>query len=47
MSSGRTGLPLPNIRSGGAFKTLSIGANMPAVSAMFEPLCGVPKKKMA
>ena len=47
MSSGRTGLPLPNKSSGGTFKMLSIGATTPAVFAMFEPLCGVPKKKMA
>ena len=47
MSSSRTGLPLSNQRTGGAFKMLIIGVSMPAVLAILEPLCGVPKKKMA
>ena len=47
MSSGRTGLPLPKKNSGGAFKMLRIGAITLAELAMLEPLCGVPKKKMA
>ena len=47
MSSDRTGLPLPNKNSGAAFKMLSSGAAAPAIFAMLEPLCGVPKKKMA
>ena len=47
MSSGRTVLPLPNKSSGATFKMLNIGAIMLAVLAIFEPLCGVPKEKMA
>ena len=47
MSSGRTGLPLPRKSSDGVFRISSIGATTPAVFAISEPLCGVPKKKMA
>ena len=47
MSSGRTGLPLPNKSLDAAFRMLRIGAIRPVVLEMFEPLCGVPKRKTA